>query len=38
VCGVSVLDSSFEKLKRYNIAEIYDPTPANEPPSNKIPS
>lgn len=27
VCGVSVLDDSFEKLKRLNLAEIYDPTP-----------
>ncbi|KAK3703543.1 hypothetical protein LTR37_014390 [Vermiconidia calcicola] len=30
VCGVSVLDDSFERLKRYNLAEIFDPTPANE--------
>jgi hypothetical protein len=27
VCGMSVLDGSFERLKRYNLAEIYDPTP-----------
>ncbi|EME39792.1 hypothetical protein DOTSEDRAFT_47345 [Dothistroma septosporum NZE10] len=26
VCGVSVIDNSFEKLKRYNISEIFDPT------------
>ncbi|KAK3698308.1 hypothetical protein LTR37_017016 [Vermiconidia calcicola] len=30
VCGVSVLDNSFERLKRYNLAEIFDPTPASE--------
>lgn len=27
ICGVSVVDASFERLKRFNIAEIYDPTP-----------
>ena len=26
VCGVSVVDRSFERLKRYNLAEIFDPT------------
>lgn len=26
VCGVSVVDGSFERLKRYNLAEIFDPT------------
>ena len=26
ICGVSVVDNDFEKLKRYNISEIYDPT------------
>lgn len=31
VCGVSVLDNSFERLKRLNIAEIYDATPVVEP-------
>lgn len=25
---MSVLDNSFERLKRYNLAEIFDPTPA----------
>jgi hypothetical protein len=24
---VSVVDANFEKLKRYNIAEIFEPTP-----------
>ena len=27
ICGISVLDNSFGKLKRLNLAEIYDPTP-----------
>lgn len=27
VCGVSVIDNSFERLKRYNISEIFEPTP-----------
>lgn len=27
ICGVSVVDHRFEELKRYNIAEIFDPTP-----------
>jgi len=27
VCGVSVVDRDFEKLKRLNLAEIFDPTP-----------
>lgn len=27
ICGVSVLDNSFERLKRLNLAEIFDPTP-----------
>ena len=26
VCGVSVVDGDFEKLKRFNISEIYHPT------------
>jgi hypothetical protein len=30
VCGVSVLDDSFERLKRYNLAEIYSPTPVSK--------
>lgn len=29
ICGVSVLDHKFEQLKRYNIAEIFDPTPTD---------
>jgi tRNA acetyltransferase TAN1 len=27
ICGVSVVDHRFEELKRYNISEIFDPTP-----------
>lgn len=27
VCGMSIVDSDFERLKRYNISEIFDPTP-----------
>lgn len=32
-----MLDNSFEKLKRFNLAEIFDPTPsgAGEEKSNK---
>nr|POE64853.1 uncharacterized protein c25h2.10c [Quercus suber] len=26
ICGMSVLDNSFERLKRLNLAEIFDPT------------
>jgi len=29
ICGVSVVNNDFEKLKRFNIAEIVDPTPAD---------
>ncbi|KAL9067524.1 MAG: hypothetical protein Q9157_006787 [Trypethelium eluteriae] len=27
VCGMSVVGSDYDRLKRYNLAEIYDPTP-----------
>ena len=27
ICGVSVIDNSFEALKRFNLAEIFDPSP-----------
>ena len=27
VLGMSVVDSSFEELKQFNLAEIYDPSP-----------
>lgn len=27
ICGVSVVDTAFDELKRFNLAEIYDPTP-----------
>ncbi|KAL8831410.1 MAG: hypothetical protein Q9191_000889 [Dirinaria sp. TL-2023a] len=32
VLGMSVVGSDFEKLKRFNLAEIYDPTPKPEVP------
>ncbi|KAH9844555.1 THUMP protein [Teratosphaeria destructans] len=36
ICGVSVVDnttgSSFEQLKRFNLAEIFDPSPKSEVP------
>lgn len=31
---MSVVGSDFEKLKRFNIAEIYDPTPPPKPAGN----
>lgn len=27
VCGMSVVGNDYEKLKRYNLSEIYEPTP-----------
>jgi tRNA acetyltransferase TAN1 len=27
ICGVSVVGSDFDKLKKYNLAEIFEPTP-----------
>jgi tRNA acetyltransferase TAN1 len=27
VCGMSVVGNDFEELKRFNLAEIYQPTP-----------
>jgi hypothetical protein len=32
ICGVSVVDHRFEELKRYNISEIFDPTPKEDAP------
>ncbi|KAL8794026.1 MAG: hypothetical protein Q9195_003432 [Heterodermia aff. obscurata] len=32
VLGMSVVGSDFEKLKRFNLAELYDPTPKAEKP------
>ncbi|KAL8716805.1 MAG: hypothetical protein Q9225_005897 [Loekoesia sp. 1 TL-2023] len=29
ILGISVVGSDFDKLKRYNVAEIYEPTPRN---------
>ncbi|KAK5686156.1 hypothetical protein LTS10_002270 [Elasticomyces elasticus] len=31
ICGISVVDDSFERLKRFNLAEIFDPTPKESP-------
>ena len=30
VCGMSVVSKDFEKFKRFNLAELYDPTPKLE--------
>ena len=30
ICGVSVVDHRFEELKRYNISEIFDPSPKEQ--------
>ncbi|KAI5361205.1 Putative THUMP domain-containing protein [Septoria linicola] len=30
ICGISVVDNDFERLKRYNISEIFEPTPKEE--------
>ncbi|KAK5173094.1 uncharacterized protein LTR77_003216 [Saxophila tyrrhenica] len=37
ICGVSVVDDSFERLKRFNLAEIYDPTPITDINEGKAP-
>ncbi|OCK99545.1 uncharacterized protein K441DRAFT_653121 [Cenococcum geophilum 1.58] len=29
ICGMSVVGADYERLKRYNLAEIYEPTPKN---------
>ncbi|MCJ1364167.1 hypothetical protein MMC16_003276 [Acarospora aff. strigata] len=36
ICGMSVVGSDFDKLNRYNLAEIYDPTP--KVPTAKVPT
>ncbi|KAE9994546.1 hypothetical protein EG327_008059 [Venturia inaequalis] len=35
ICGVSVVGSDFEELKRYNLSEIFDPTPIPPTPAPK---
>lgn len=35
VCGMAVVPSDFEELKRYNLAEIFDPSPKEQPKSKK---
>ncbi|KAL9095534.1 MAG: hypothetical protein Q9165_002405 [Trypethelium subeluteriae] len=34
VCGMSVVGSDYDRLKRYNLAEIYDPTPKPKAPAD----
>ncbi len=38
ISGVSVVGSDFNKLKKYNLAEIFDPTPnpAAAPPASNL--
>ncbi|KAL1303307.1 hypothetical protein AAFC00_006712 [Neodothiora populina] len=36
VCGMSVVPSDFEELKRYNLAEIFSPTPKEQPKAEAI--
>lgn len=31
LCGMSVVGHDFERLKRYNLSEIYEPTPKEQP-------
>lgn len=33
VVGMSVVQGDYDKLKRFNLAEIYDPSPKEEPPA-----
>ncbi|PPJ59321.1 hypothetical protein CBER1_04238 [Cercospora berteroae] len=30
ICGVSVVDNDFERLKRFNISELFEPTPKEQ--------
>ena len=30
VCGMSVVGPDFERLKRFNLAEIFEPTPRED--------
>jgi tRNA acetyltransferase TAN1 len=34
VVGISVAGSDYDKLKRYNLAELYTPTPKPQAPDN----
>jgi hypothetical protein len=34
VVGISVAGSDYDKLKRYNLAELYTPTPKPQAPEN----
>lgn len=33
---MSVVGSDYEQLKRFNLAEIFDPTPKNSDPATKV--
>ncbi|TID13959.1 hypothetical protein E2P81_ATG07026 [Venturia nashicola] len=35
ICGISVVGSDFEELKRYNLSEMFDPTPATSVAATK---
>jgi tRNA acetyltransferase TAN1 len=36
-CGMSVVGSDYDQLKRYNLAEIYNPTSKENPKANAKP-
>lgn len=31
ICGISVVPNDYETLKRYNLAEIFEPSPKEQP-------
>lgn len=31
ICGISVVPNDYEALKRYNLAEIFEPSPKEQP-------
>lgn len=35
VCGMSAVQAGYDRLKRYNLAELYDPTPKLMPRPTK---
>lgn len=35
ICGMSVVSDRFEALKRFNLAEIYNPTPKEDTPKEE---
>ena len=38
MCGMAVVDGEYNDLKRYNLAEIYDPTPVKRNEEDAVPS